>query len=331
LGQGSAEIRVHVLDNASGDLTGPLIQRLAENDPRVVYRCHATNIGGIANFEAGLNTVDTEFFSILSDDDYLLPGFYAKAIAALDAHPEAAFWAGTTLNVDENGVVFDARVAKWSRHGYFRAGETMLAMTGGMAPLWTGIVFRRTVLESIGLPDREALGPADLDFILRVAARSPFIVEAQAVAVFTLSVSSFGATQPLSSFWPGWLHVIAKARCNEDLPEGSRKALARALEADARKMLYRRGINAMVNGRHDFATEASSLLRAQPDGRSRGWMLFVAEWLAHHVPIIRRVMDHTYRFLERRLLASRKELQRRYGPQLIGVEDLPNDALARDP
>ena len=112
-------LRVCVFDNASGDETADVVADLAASDARVIYHRHAENIGAARNFEFGLSAVETSFFSILSDDDYLLPGFYKNAMEGLARHAEAMCWAGMTLNVDETDVIWDARVRSWHREGVF--------------------------------------------------------------------------------------------------------------------------------------------------------------------------------------------------------------------
>ena len=101
LEQKNASFQVCVYDNCSEDETEANVRELAKNDERVLYYRHSKNIGGLANFLHGMSRIETDFFSFLSDDDYLLPGFYQRALAALDRHPEAMCWAGITLNVDE--------------------------------------------------------------------------------------------------------------------------------------------------------------------------------------------------------------------------------------
>ena len=177
LEQQGAPLKVCVYDNASGDETAAAVESIAVKDSRLRYHCHATNIGGAANFEFGLRHVETPFFSILSDDDYLLPDFYQRALAGLAAHPGAMFWAGVVLNVDMDGVIWDARMTRWQREGLFVPPEGFISMTGGMAPTWTGIVFRREVLDREGFPDPETRGPADLEYCLRLAARFSYVVE----------------------------------------------------------------------------------------------------------------------------------------------------------
>jgi hypothetical protein len=200
-----------------------------------------------------------------------------------------------------------------------------MAMTHGRAPTWTGIVFRRAVLERFGPPDREARGPGDLDFVLRAAAYDPFLVSEHPSAVFMLNSASFSATQPLSSFWPGWVHMIANVRGWQAMDPDARERIAVALESDARRMLFRRGVVAMISGRRDFAGEAASILRSTAQGRWAGWLLG-AGLLATRVPGVAKGLGLVYRRLERRLIERRDDLQRRHGPRLR-----PNPAAGHEP
>ncbi|MCR4298181.1 MAG: glycosyltransferase, partial [Gallionella sp.] len=71
-------VRVCVYDNASGDETESVVdetesvvKEIARHDPRVKYHRHPRNIGSYNNFNYGIREVETEFFSLLSDDDVL--------------------------------------------------------------------------------------------------------------------------------------------------------------------------------------------------------------------------------------------------------------------
>src|SRR6185437_8436728 len=110
VGQQGVDTRVCVFDNCSDDNTQEVVKRMAQCDTRIQYRRHSHNIGGFANFDLAMRGVATPFFSILSDDDYLLPGFYQRALADLAENPEAMFWVGESLWVDEQGTIWDARV-----------------------------------------------------------------------------------------------------------------------------------------------------------------------------------------------------------------------------
>ena len=311
LEQKGAPLVVRVLDNASGDATREVVAQIASRDRRLEYVCHAENIGAAANFEFGLRSVTTPFFSLLSDDDYLLPGFYEHALADLDAEPEAVFWAGLTLNVDEQGTIWDARLERWSREGLFLPPEGLLASTHGRAPTWTGILFRHEILDRIGLPDWQTLGPSDLDFTLK-AATHPFVLRKHPSAVFTLNSASFSATQPLSSLWPGWERLFLNMQ-RLDIGIADRERLLAALHEDARRMLFRRGANALAAGRHEFALDAARELERFYSERMRARILRILSSACVRIPWMQRLLTAAYRVIERGLVRSRKELRERYG------------------
>jgi glycosyltransferase involved in cell wall biosynthesis len=307
------QTRVAVFDNCSGDETGEVVAGLMRCHPGVSYHAHGKNLGAMANFEFGVHRIKTPFFSILSDDDYLLPGFYRQAIAALNSHPEAMFWGGTTLNVDERGTIWDARVDRWPREGLFLPPEGVLAMTGGLAPTWTGIVFRREVLELAGFIDHETAGPSDLDYTLRLGVLFPFLIQKTPVAVFTLNPEGFSATQPLSSFWPGWLKMFRNVQLLPGLDAKDRDTLMASLHADARRMLFRRAVNAIAAGRPDYANEVAEVLVLNYGQRSRAMVLRGMVKACTYMPFMQQLMTGTYQALERRIVRSRAHLQAKYG------------------
>jgi glycosyltransferase involved in cell wall biosynthesis len=316
-GQEGVDARIAVFDNCSGDDTSEVVSMLAQRYPQVIYHSHSHNLGAVANFEFGVRSVDTPFFSILSDDDYLLPGFYRRALTGLAAHPEAMFWVGTTLNVDERGTIWDARIARWPRAGIYVPPDGVMAMTGGMAPTWTGILFRREVLELAGFIDPETVGPSDLDYTLRLGARFPYLLERDPVAVFTLNSEGFSATQPLSSFWPGWLKMFRNVQGLPGLNLDDRERLVSALHIDAQRMLFRRGINALAAGRRDYACEAAEALEMHYSQSARAAFLRGLASGCGRIPGMQPALTQVYRLLERQIVRSRKQLQQRYGHLLL--------------
>lgn len=319
LAQDGVSLRVCIYDNASGDETAAVVASLAIDDPRVRYHCHATNIGGAANFDFGLRQVNTPYFSILSDDDYLLPDFYQRALADLAAYPEAMFWAGVVLNVDMNDAIWDARVSRWQREGLFVPPDGFMSMTGGMAPTWTGIVFRREVLDLEGFPDLETLGPSDLEYCLRLASRFPYFLKKHPSAVFTLNSASFSATQPISSFWPGWKRMLQKFEVDDGMDEAFKRQAIIALRNDAQRTLFRRGANALAAGRLDFARDAAEALRNDCGLRWRACLLRVIASGCERSPLLQRAYTYAYRATETRIVKSRSALQAKYGNLLRRV------------
>ena len=316
LEQVGVPLQVCVYDNASGDETAEVVAALAAEDSRLVYRAHASNIGGLANFEFGLSRVDTPFFSLLSDDDYLLPGFYRRALAGLEMYPQAMCWAGMTLNVDERGRICDARVRNWPREGIYEPPDGFIRMTGGMAPTWTGILYRREVLDSVGMLDADVLGPSDLEFCLRLAAKFPYILEKHPSAVFTLNSESFSSTQPMSSFWPGWQRMMQKFEADDSLADAFKQEALKALRKDARRMLLRRGANGLAAGRMDFVRDAAAALMTDCGQAGQAYLLRIIAATCARSSVMQRAYTHTYRLAERRIIRSRSVLQEEYGSLL---------------
>jgi glycosyltransferase involved in cell wall biosynthesis len=316
LEQEDASLQVCIYDNASGDETADVVASLAAKDGRVIYHRHPTNIGGIANFLFGMSRVETPFFSLLSDDDYLLPGFYRRALTGLIEAPQAICWAGMTLNVDERGVIWDARVRHWAREGLLVPPDGFMAMTGGMAPTWTGILFRREVLDLVGAPDAEVLGPSDLEYLLRLAARFPYVLQKHPSAVFTLNSASFSATQPMSSFWPGWKRMLEKFSTDDTLDDAFKKQALHALNEDARRMLFRRGANALAGARYDFVRDAVDVLKFDCGLAGRAGLLRVLAAGCKRMSIMQQAYTIAYRLAECHIVDSRKALQAEYGSLL---------------
>jgi len=301
-----------VYDNASGDDTATTINALAADDPRLVYFCHRQNLGAAANFEFGLRKVETPFFSILSDDDYLLPGFYQRAVSELNRNPDAMFFAGVTFLVDEQGNICDGRLLRWPREGLFAPPEGLMRLMHRMAPIWTGVVFKREVLDRLGFPDKEVLGPSDLDYMIRITAQFPYVMNKIPAAVLTLNSGSFSATEPLASSWPGWKKMFSNLETLDVLDAKAKcKALA-AIKADGRQMLFRRGANTLAQGRYEFVRDAATALDIDCGRIGKARILRSLAYLCERSTLAQRTYTRAYKFAERHMVRDRTHIQSLY-------------------
>jgi glycosyltransferase involved in cell wall biosynthesis len=105
LDQSYPHFKICVYDNASNDRTADVVKTIASQDSRVQYHCNPKNIGAQDNFILGLSRADTPLVHLISDDDFLLPGFFAHAVSALERNPGAAFFSGGMLSADSDGQV----------------------------------------------------------------------------------------------------------------------------------------------------------------------------------------------------------------------------------
>ena len=95
-------IEIIVCDNASTDDTEAVVTRALGGDPRVRYVRHATNLGAVANFRAGLDLATGEYFMWLADDDWLDPDYVDCCMHTLRHDPTAVLANGDAFYT-ENG------------------------------------------------------------------------------------------------------------------------------------------------------------------------------------------------------------------------------------
>jgi glycosyltransferase involved in cell wall biosynthesis len=89
LAQEFEDFEVVVSDNASDDRTPEILAEYAARDPRVRVFSNESDIGLIENVNRVFHLSRGGYFRWLGADDWIEPGYLARCVAALDAHPEA--------------------------------------------------------------------------------------------------------------------------------------------------------------------------------------------------------------------------------------------------
>ncbi|HEY3274285.1 MAG TPA: glycosyltransferase family 2 protein [Methanocella sp.] len=258
-------LKICVYDNASGDETESVVTMLAKDDPRISYYCQPKNIGALANFDFGMSRVATPYFSFLSDDDVLLPGFYTTVLEGFECHPDAMFSAGSTLfvNVDTRKVVMQ-ELYGWTRDGYFPYPESFVRFLEEPRGItWTAVLFRREILDQMGGFCMEVGAPMDLDFELRIAARFPYVVSKKPCAIYTIHKASYSLSgySDYSYFWPGWLKMISNITTDDRIPSDLRACADRILTKRLKHNLFVRGLGLIRYTKFKSAYEVADILR----------------------------------------------------------------------
>lgn len=261
LAQTHRDLRVRVYDNASGDETSSVVRELAAADARISYHAHGSNIGATRNFQFGMADVETPLFSCLSDDDVLFPDFYATALAALDAAPGAMMSICSTLEFTPAGKFLYAPLALWPRAGRYDPPDGAFAMIDNRHPTWTGIVFRKELIDAVGTIDAEAGAPADLDFELRAAARFPFVVSFSPCAAYVNHAASVSATEDASVI-AGYKRIASNIAADEHLSAEFRARIIPMLGRQMRRKLIEIVVKALCAGKDDVADRAAAMLSA---------------------------------------------------------------------
>ena len=263
LSQTYADLQVCVYDNASTDNTAEEVRKLATGDARLRYHRRSANIGAFANFNDGMAHVETEFFSFLSDDDIIYPNFLELAVSALDANPDAMMFAGSTLELNDEGGVQYAPVARWPREGRYDPPSGAWQMLDNKHPTWTGVLFRRAVIDRIGLLDAGAGTACDLEYELHLAAQFPIVVSYQACAAY-IRHEQAGSERQDTSVIAGYRYIASKVAQDASLPARVRTALAKRLEKQLQMKLIEIAAKATMRQDDVTAADAVRMLAHEP-------------------------------------------------------------------
>jgi glycosyltransferase involved in cell wall biosynthesis len=106
LDQGYEDFVVIVSDNASEDDTAEVVASFS--DPRFQYLRRERNFGALDNINFVLRQAKTEFVVLLPDDDALLPGGLARAVAAFDRYPNVGVVHSALDTLDADGRVLQS-------------------------------------------------------------------------------------------------------------------------------------------------------------------------------------------------------------------------------
>jgi glycosyltransferase involved in cell wall biosynthesis len=328
LNQTYPHFQVCVYDNASGDDTALVVAEIAKADTRVKYYCHKENIGAFNNFQFGLMHVETPFFSFLSDDDLVLPKFYETALAGFEKYPEVMLSATVVVSLDDKGNFLEPPAFPF-RAGFYQSPQGLLTMLKYHHPTWTGSLFRREVIEYVGILDEEVGMASDLDFELRLAAHFPVFISQEYGAIF-FNYNGNGVKYGLEFIWPGWLKMIRNLTDDKSLDLDVRTYAERILRERLEKRLFELSISYLSRGCFADAKKVAALLRDQFCGWIRYIALSVMISACQYVPFARSAFGSLVAC--RRCLRAKRiqSNQRRYRENFGGnrmVEDRVEHAV----
>ena len=187
-------IKVH--NDGSGKETDNVINKYIEAGAKLEHIRNESNIGSYANYMRAIKSVDTEYFSIIADDDYLCEGFYNKAISVLDRDESLIAAVFHSLFVDKEGEFVEAFSLDKSGEIKKLLSEELFNSWGfnndcDINMNWTSMVFRRKASEfysQINLEYRDR--GHDIYFLTRLFARYPISTISLPGSYYTYSFDS---------------------------------------------------------------------------------------------------------------------------------------------
>lgn len=279
LSQTWPDSRVFVCDNASDDGTEALLRDLARRDARVRFHRHPANLGAYANFQFAVDGVDTPYFSILSDDDLLLPDLYRRAVEVLERDRDLGFYATTVVMYDVRRGTHGLFPTGGWRPGRHEAGESVRLMTEEHF-VWTGVVFRREVRDAVGPFVTIPMG--DVLFLGSAAARFPFFVDPRPGALFSETGANASQTLPVGELRRSASVVAAWVAGLPNIGDDDRRSLAAIVDRKLKLVAHGWVRDAAEAGDFERFLAAADYLEARGDldprraakiafGRKGGW------------------------------------------------------------
>lgn len=180
--------RILVMDNASSHNE---FRRIVEqtNDPHIVYRRHSQNVGMEENWNSCLREADTEWITILHDDDLLYPGFIERVCDLLSSDPlvggvavRCSGGSEPPIIMKRKGVEKTEQVVRWSSF-----------LFQNLSP-FPGVVFKRRDGLAIGGFDASLHPSADLDFWIRLSGRTKIVLVDDELAFYRISSAQGSST-----------------------------------------------------------------------------------------------------------------------------------------
>ena len=192
LKQTYTNVQVSVFDNASEDTTEQMVNLLKKTDNRIHYYRHPTNIGALNNFKFAFQSIDTPYFSILSDDDALAFDFYEKALTILEQHPDIMFVILNTLTIDEKADLIANKESTGTMR-FYRGNDRL--NTQNIPSTWTSILFKKEVAKLYLEMDSRFDIASDMKFLELAKARYDFSYLSRVGAFFTQQKNSISYTR----------------------------------------------------------------------------------------------------------------------------------------
>ena len=284
LSQTYPHFQVCVYDNASGDETASVVAEIAKMDSRVKYHCHSENIGAIKNFNYGMKHVETPFFSFLSDDDIILPEFYQTAMKGFENFPDAIFSAGSVIEMTDKGKVKHVWLSSWRREGCYIPPDGLLEMFEKDHLVWTATLFRREVIEKVGVLDQDVGPPSDSDFILRIAVRFPFVISKKPCAIGVSHPSSYSILVDSYLVRAGWLKIISKIKEYEWIPLELRINVEQMSMEKLKRLLFWGGIGYIKRNDFENAYKTIEIFRDYYHLKTKVFILYTIAKFRKHFP-----------------------------------------------
>ena len=197
LGQSHKDFRLVVYDNGSGDSTGEVVREYRSADPRIELFQRPENISPYDNVSDAIARVETPFFTICADDDFLFPWHLATLLPVLQVDEDLAYAFGSFLYVNLDGEISNLAPGHWPL-GRSEAGDAALNTIRHGHVAWQAALFRTKLIQEAGGGPTKSVGLiGDVDFLLKLGTLFPVHACPEVVAAHSWHAQQGGAKYDL--------------------------------------------------------------------------------------------------------------------------------------
>lgn len=279
LAQQGVDVRVLVIDDASKDGTPEVGRALAARDARVTFRRHETNLGHIATYNEGLlGWASAPYSLLISADDVVAPGAFARATAFMDAHPEVGVTYGMARVIRNDDAPPEPGPPDPETRILDGAGFLAHCCALAYCPVSTPTAIVRTSEQhAVGGYTPELPHSGDLEMWMRFALRGSVGVLRATQAYYRWHDANMGAAYydrvlgDRREFMHACERVLDTGAARARFPDAPRWLAAMRAEVGrgalrAARVAFDRGDVAATRAWFEFATEVAPALRG-----SRAW------------------------------------------------------------
>ena len=262
LQQEFTDLELVIADDASTDETPELCRSMS--DPRIRYIRYEENAGQAGNFNRCFKEAKGELLTLLSADDFFLPGLLKERVARLDRHPRAGFAVGALQVIDAGGAVVSS-ASQWPGDRFFDRGEFLEPLLFGAVVNTLSLVFRRECLDQTGLFNTDLTWGHDWEWILRLAAHHAGFYVSKPLAAYRVHDAS-GTAEQLNAAKNGY----QERRILQD-------TFASLSEANKRFRKLRRPAFQALSRRHMYFAEQALFSGRKRVARNNLWYAMLAD------------------------------------------------------
>lgn len=218
---GPENMQIRIIDNSKAGETA-VGELAAQYAPRVEYHRHPQQLPMVENWNSCVEQARGELIHLLHDDDYVLPGFYARMDTLWRTRPDAGAAISRYLTVNEEGDWLAVSPLHQPTSGIFEdAAARIYLMQTIQCP---SIVVAAASYQALGRFDTQFTHAQDLEMWIRVAAARPILFETTPCACYRVHRSSMTSRHlVIAENYRDIERVIRHT--NRLLPEARRKEL----------------------------------------------------------------------------------------------------------